>query len=134
MMNYSYVIKRLNDWSIDRMRREDNGIGWPNKLPGYDGMPIGNGSKAYSPAISDEFSEVDQCVCALRAVDEILYQTVMLTYVYRSVTPEQRLKRLACCKQSYYNHLNRAHARVQDFLTDLSIGLTLPLKNKLKSA
>ena len=126
-MNQTYVITRLNDWSIDKIRREDSGIGWPSKLPGYDGMPIGGGSTAYAPNISEECYETDKSVCALHVVDEVLFDVVMLTYVFRTVTAEQRLKRLGWKSPStYYNYLGKAHAKVYDFMLDLSAGFVLP--------
>lgn len=127
-MNHSYVIERLNAWGLDYIRREDSGLGWPKQSPFANGMPIGEGSMVYSPNISDECFEVDKCVCALRTVDELLYEAVMLTYVFRSVLLEQKLKRLCCCKRTYYNYLDRSHRLVQDYLIDLSIGLALPVK------
>ena len=134
-MNQSYVISRLNAWSLDRIRREDSGIGWPSKLPGYDGMPIGGGCNVYSPNIPQDCYEVDQCVCALRVVDAVLYDTVLLTYVFTAVTVDQKCKRLGISsKQTYYNYLDRSHRLVQDFLTDLHIGEPLPVNIILKRA
>jgi hypothetical protein len=129
-MNHSYIISRLNDWSLDRIRREDSGIGWPSKLPGYDGMPIGNGSAVYAPNISEEVFETDKCVCALKCVDDVLYEAVMMTYVYRATTLQQKLKKLGCSERTYYNYLGRAHCKLQDFLTDLSLGISLPMNKK----
>lgn len=125
-MNNSYVIHRLNEWSLDKIRREDSGLGWPSKSPFADGMPIGECGTVYAPNISEACFEVDKCVCALRVVDETLYEVVMLTYVFRSVLPEQRLKRLACCQRTYYNYLDRAHRLVQDYLSDIAVGIALP--------
>lgn len=134
-MNHSYIIQRLNEWSVDKIRREDSGMGWPRKLPGYDGMPIGQGGGIYSPNISEDCFEVDKCVCALRVVDAMLYDTVMLTYIFRATTVEQKCKRLGFnSKQTYYNYLDRVHRMVQDFLTNLHIGEPLPVHIILKRA
>jgi hypothetical protein len=126
-MNQTYVITRLNDWSNDKIRREDSGIGWPRKLPGYDGMPIGGGNTAYAPNISEECYETDKCVCALHVVDEVLFDVVMLTYVFSTVTAEQRLKRLGWKdKSTYHRYLHKAHSTVYEFMLDLSAGFVLP--------
>lgn len=133
-MNYSYVIGRLNEWGLDYIRREDSGLGWPKKSPFIDGMPITGGFVGYSPSISEACFEVDQCVCALRCVDEELYQVVMLAYVFNQ-TLEKKLKLLGFgSKQTYYNRLDRVHRMIQEYLSDLSIGEPLPVSLKEKRA
>jgi len=124
-MNYSYVITRLNAWSLDKARREDSGLGWPSKLPGYDGMPIGSGGQVYAPSINQDNYEIDQCVCALRKTNQMLHDIIILTYTKRNMTIEQILKQLGCCKQTYYTKLGIAHLAIQNLLTDLSIGVKI---------
>ena len=134
-MNHSYIIQRLNDWSIDKVRREDSGIGWPRKLPGYDGMPIGNGSAVYAPNISEDCYQTDKCVCALHVADEVLFDVIMLSYVFRAITAEQRLKRMGWKSHSTYtSYLGRAHFKVYDFMLDLSVGIALPQPKLILSA
>ena len=134
-MNLPYVIHRLDEWSIDKVHGQYGGIGWPSKSPGYDGMPIGSGGKHYSPNISEDCYETDKCVCALHGVDEVLFDVIMLTYVLRAITAEQRLKHMGWKSHSTYSsYLGRAHAKVYDFMLDLSAGFTLPQPKLILSA
>lgn len=125
MMNDSYVVFRINQWAQWVMRRDDGGLGYPKQVPYTNLMPRTHNANI-TPEMSEECFEVEQCVTALRIVDEELYAVLVLSYVQINMTLEQKLKKLGCCKQTYYNKVERCHRMIYDYLLDLSIGHPLP--------
>jgi len=124
MMNYSYVIFRINQWAEWRIHRNDGGTGFPKKVPYADLMP--KSQSTHYPEMSEECLDLEKCVMAVKAVNAELYAVLMMAYTEPNMTVEQKFKRIGCCKQTFYTRIGQVHKMVSEYLIDLSIGMTLP--------
>ena len=132
MNNDSYIAFRINAWARLRAIRDDGGLGWPRKLPGYDGMPIGSGQKDFSPNVPEEFMEIEACMIALRVVNNELYDVLILAYTKNMMTVEQKSKQMGYgTVRTFYNRIGTAHNLMLGFLNDLAVGLPLPRPEKV---
>jgi hypothetical protein len=127
MNNDSYIAFRINQWANWRARRDDNGNGWPSKLPGYDGMPIGTGQKNFSPDVPEECMQIESCMIALRVVNKELYDVLILAYTKHMMTAEQKSIKMGYgTSRTFYNRIGTAHNLMLGFLNDLAAGIPLP--------
>ena len=124
-MNDSYVATRLNQWAQWVMRRNDGGIGYPKKVP-YINFVDRSEFGSSTPELQEDCFDVEKCVMAVRVVNNELHEVIYLAYIVNNMTIEQKLKLLGCCKQTYYNRLDRAHHMVLGYLNDLAAGINLP--------
>lgn len=126
MNNDSYIVRRLVQWSEWAARRQDSGLGYPKQVPYTNLMPRTESSD-HLPEFADECFEMDKCVTALQTVDDHTYAVIMLHYGQMSMTLDQRLAKLGCCKQTYYNKIDKGHNLILGWLNDLAAGLQLPV-------
>lgn len=125
MNNDTYIAGRLQQWAIWAARRQDSGLGYPKKVPYANLMPRTESSN-HAPEFVDECFEMDKCVIALQTEGEIIYAVVMLHYCQVNTTLDQRIAKLGCVKQTYYNKLDKAHRLILGWLNDLAVGVPIP--------
>lgn len=121
----TYVSMRLNNWGAWVVRREDSGLGYPKQVSYTNLMPR-TGASNHTPEFAEECFETERCVMALRVMDEHLYAVVVMAYVHVNMTVEQKVKKLGCSTQTYYNKIEMAHRRMLGLLNDLACGIELP--------
>jgi hypothetical protein len=92
MTKTDQVKEMLKHWGCYYSRSLDAGTGWSNKASLPDGMPINKSGMSFSPDIDVNDWAVEQAVCALRLVDEVMYEVIMLHYVHTLVTVANRLQ------------------------------------------
>lgn len=64
-------------------------------------------------------------LCVLLLGDQKLKDAVIEAY-FKGGTVDQKIRALHCCKQTYYNRLERAHAELLGYMNDLAAGVPLP--------
>jgi hypothetical protein len=125
MQNDTYIVLRLQQWSIWAARRQDSGLGYPKKVSYANLMPRTESSD-HAPEFAEECFDVDKCVTALQTEGEAIYAVVMMHYCQVNTTLDQRIAKLGCVKQTYYNKLDKAHRLILGWLNDLAVGLAIP--------
>jgi hypothetical protein len=123
--NDTYIVGRMVRWSIWSARRQDSGLGYPKEVP-YNRMAPSTNASNITPEFSDECFDVDKCVTALQTESDMIYAVVMMHYGQVNTTLDQRLVKLGCAKQTYYNKLDKAHRLILGWLNDLAAGLAIP--------
>lgn len=124
-----YINDRLNQWADWRLRRDDNGIGYPRQCP-YTRMATNSGGGFYSPEINEAAIEIDQAVCALR---DDLRLVVMVMYTHTSTT-EQKAKDCGVSVRTFWRVLHQAHVRVMEWLNDAHERADVARNNLQRSA
>lgn len=124
-MIVDYVAQRLNQWAEWKLRRHDEGLGYPKQVAWFDNLPKG-GFTQFTPDVKDECIEVDQCVIAVLATDAKMYEVLVLTYCELNMTVEQKAKRIGCCVNTYKSYIGLANRLVLGYLNDVACGLKLP--------
>lgn len=125
MNNDTYIVNRLVQWSQWAARRQDSGLGYPKQVPYINMMPRTEASN-YLPEFADECFEIDKCVTALQTEGDIYYAVILLHYGQINMTLDQRLEKLGCVKQTYYNKIDKAHRLILGWLNDLAAGMAIP--------
>lgn len=125
MHNDQYIVGRLVRWSEWAARRQDSGLGYPKQVPYKNLMPRTDSSD-HAPEFSDECFEMDKCVTALQTEGDDIYAVVMMHYGQINTTLDQRIAKLGCVKQTYYNKLDKAHRLILGWLNDLAVGVPIP--------
>lgn len=124
-MVHDYVAHRLNQWAQWKLRRHDSGLGYPKQVSWYNNLPKG-GFTQFTPDVKDECFEVEQCVIALLATNEKMYEVIVLTYCELNMTVEQKARRIGCCVNTYKSYISIANRLILGYLNDFACGVPLP--------
>lgn len=81
------------------------------------------------PVDINEAEETYLCVLVLG--DQKLKDAVMEAY-FHGGTVEQKCAALQCCKQTFYNRLERAYAELLGYMNDVAAGVPLPVRETAK--
>lgn len=124
-MVHDYVAHRLNQWAEWKLRRFDCGLGYPKQVAWFDNLPKG-GFTQFTPDVKDECFEVEQCVLAVRATNQKMYDVIILSYCELNVTMEQKARRIGCCVNTFKSYMGIANRLVLGYLNDLACDIKLP--------
>lgn len=113
----TYVLSRLSLWAAWRIKREDNGLGYPKK----SNFVQETGGGAWSPEMESGCWDIEKCVLAL--IPERRY-AVMQSFTVSS-TKEQKAKACGCCIRTFDSRLSSAVRDILGLLNDLAAGLAI---------
>lgn len=116
MLN-TYVLNRLNLWATWRMKRFDNGLGYPKKTTFVREISGG----FWTPEMDSSCQEIDKCICALipERKEAVLKMFTMLG------TKEQKAKSCGICIRTYDLRLELAFRDILGLLNDLAAGIKI---------
>ena len=118
-MRDSYVVSVLLLWSQWRVRRHDNGSGYPTKSAFVKEV----GSGFWTPDLDSQCINVDKAVCAL--IPE--RREVLIKHYTEVGTKEFKARRCGVCLRTYDARLAMAHHDMLGLLNDISAGVKLPV-------
>lgn len=123
MMIHTYVASRLDLWARWRLRRDDNGQGYPRHAA--FAKPVGGG--VWSPEMDSAAYEMERCVIALRSD----LRLVVIHEYTKTGTQEQKAKLCGCCLSTYKSRLNMAANELLGYLNDIYAGVDLHVHNEI---
>ena len=117
----TFVVNQLGVWAEWRLRRQDNGQGFPKQVAAF----TRNGprsSATWNLEMDSAAYDMERCVLALIPERKLV---VMQQYTVSS-TQMQKARACGCVVNTFKQRLTMAHRDLLGYLNDLASGIQLP--------
>lgn len=126
-----YINKRMIDWAMWAKRRDDGGLGYPNKS-NYCQLVAISATASSGPIVQDAPAmEIELIVTRFKNEKKQLYDVAYWVYLAGNLTMNRVAQELGCCRDTAYTRLHALHVAVMDAMHDNDLEAEERCKNNL---